>query len=152
MGRRDVLFLALVVSGAAVLASSLVPTLAPLRAPRKVANVVAPGREPIVDGLDGALRRAWAEKGLHPAPRAPELAVMRRLSLAMTGTIPSLQEIRRFEARPAGDRVRPWLETLLRDRRCADYLAERLARSYVGTEDGPFLIFRRRRFVVLAQR
>ena len=72
---------------------------------------------------------------------------MRRLSLALTGTIPSLEEIRRFEARPAGDRVRPWLDGLLRDRRCADYLAERLARAFVGTEDGPFLVFRRRRFV-----
>ncbi|MCP4812962.1 MAG: DUF1553 domain-containing protein, partial [Planctomycetaceae bacterium] len=29
----------------------------------------------------------------------------------------------------------------------ADYLAERLARAYVGTEQGPFLVYRRRRFV-----
>ena len=36
---------------------------------------------------------------------------------------------------------------MLRDRRCTDYLAERLARVYVGTEDGPFILFRRRRFV-----
>jgi hypothetical protein len=34
----------------------------------------------------------------------------------------------------------------LHDRRCADYLAERFARVFVGTEDGPFLLFRRRRF------
>ena len=40
-----------------------------------------------------------------------------------------------------------WLEDLLHDRRCADYLAERFARAFVGTEEGPFLRFRRRRFV-----
>ena len=32
------------------------------------------------------------------------------------------------------------------DPRHADYLAERLGRAYVGVEDGPFLLYRRRRF------
>ena len=82
-----------------------------------------------------------------PGRAAPQLAVMRRLSLALCGTIPSLEEIRRFEARPASGRIDAWLGDLLRDRRCADYLAERFARAFVGTEDGPFLKFRRRRFV-----
>ena len=36
---------------------------------------------------------------------------------------------------------------MLEERRHADYFAERLARAYVGTEDGPFVFFRRRRFV-----
>ena len=76
-----------------------------------------------------------------------ELAVMRRLSLSLCGTIPSLEEIRRFEYRPPDRRIDAWLDDLLRDRRCGDYLAERFARVFVGTEDGPFLKFRRRRFV-----
>ena len=71
---------------------------------------------------------------------------MRRLSLALTGSIPSLEEIRQFEARPAEGRIDRWLDDLLHDRRTADYLAERFARALVGTEDGPFLLFRRRRF------
>jgi hypothetical protein len=71
---------------------------------------------------------------------------MRRLSLALLGSIPALEEIRRFESRPAGTRVDAWLDELLHDRRTADYLAERFARAYVGTEDGPFVLFRRRRF------
>src|SRR5206468_647390 len=36
---------------------------------------------------------------------------------------------------------------MLDDQRFAYYFAERLARSYVGTEAGQFLIFRRDRFV-----
>ena len=40
-----------------------------------------------------------------------------------------------------------WLDHILQDRRFADYFAERLARTFVGTEDGPFILYRRRRFV-----
>ena len=36
---------------------------------------------------------------------------------------------------------------MLADNRCADYVAERLTRSFVGVEKGQFIIFRRDRFV-----
>ena len=85
------------------------------------------------------------ERAATRAP-SPELAVVRRLSLALTGSIPSLEELRQYEARPPEGRIESWLDDLLRDRRAADYLAERFARALVGNEDGPFLVFRRRRF------
>jgi hypothetical protein len=75
------------------------------------------------------------------------LTVARRISLGLTGTIPSLEEIRQFESWPDGGRVERWLRETLADRRYADFVAERLARAYVGVEDGPFLLYRRRRFV-----
>ncbi len=147
MGRRDLLFLALIFGGAGSLVATLAPALTPLREkPRERATPLAT-QAPVVAEVERTLRQEWASAGLKPAPRASELAVLRRLALALTGTVPSIEEIRQFEARPADDRLRHWLDGLLRDRRCADYLAERLARAYVGTEDGPFLIFRRRRFV-----
>jgi hypothetical protein len=74
------------------------------------------------------------------------LAVVRRLSLALTGTLPSLEELRGLEAVPDGHKAAVWAEALLRDRRSADYLAERFARAFVGTEGGPFIVFRRHRF------
>ncbi|MEC8590156.1 MAG: hypothetical protein VXZ15_01260, partial [Planctomycetota bacterium] len=40
-----------------------------------------------------------------------------------------------------------WLNYILEDERFADYFAERLARAYVGVENGPFIVYRRRRFV-----
>jgi hypothetical protein len=101
----------------------------------------------IVERLDQTLTTEWQLKGLTPAERASDLAVARRVSLALTGTVPSLEEIRRFEARGANERLAWWLAATLRDKRSSDYLAERLARAYVGTEEGPFLIYRRRRFV-----
>jgi len=91
--------------------------------------------------------RDWKEAGLEPAGMADGLTVARRLSLGLTGSIASLEEIRALEARPAELRIAWWLDRLLEDRRYADYMAERLARAYVGTENGPFLVYRRRRFV-----
>jgi hypothetical protein len=41
---------------------------------------------------------------------------------------------------------------LFADRRASDYLAERLVRVYVGIENGPFLIYRRRQTGGLAER
>ena len=38
----------------------------------------------------------WAQSGLVPASQAPQLTVLRRLSLALYGTVPALEEIRRF--------------------------------------------------------
>ena len=89
----------------------------------------------------------WSDHKLQAAPRADSLAIVRRLSLGLTGTAPSLEEIRALEKVPEDRRVQWWVSYLLEDRRFADYVAERLARPMIGTEDGPFVIFRRSRFV-----
>jgi hypothetical protein len=102
---------------------------------------------PAVLAVDASFDEVWRRSGVQPALRADDLAIARRLSLALLGTIPSLEEIRLFESRPAADRMTWWLRTILADRRSADYRAERLARALVGTESGPFILFRRRRFV-----
>ncbi len=100
-----------------------------------------------VSGVNAALAEQLPADKLTPAPRADDWTIARRLSLALTGTIPSLQEIRQLEATSDEHKIKWWLEGLLQDRRSADYLAERFARAFVGTEDGPFLVYRRRRFV-----
>lgn len=100
-----------------------------------------------VQAVDAAFEAEWKEKNITPAPVADALTVARRLSLALTGSIPSLQEIRTLEAKPEQERTAWWLSHVLGDRRSSDYLAERLARVYVGTEVGPFIVYRRRRLV-----
>jgi len=100
----------------------------------------------VVDQVDKEFAEAWSKAKLKPAPRASDLAIARRLSLGLTGTIPSLEEIRGFEAQPVQDRLQFWASHILEDRRYADFVAERLARAYVGVEGGPFILFRRRRF------
>jgi hypothetical protein len=97
--------------------------------------------------LNAELQARWQQEGLQPTGRADDLTLARRLSLGLTGTIPSLEEVREIERLPEGERLEWWTSRLLEDRRFGDYVGERLARVYVGTEDGPFLRFRRSRFV-----
>jgi hypothetical protein len=146
-GRRDALFLAVVLGGVGLMGAGLLRTSVTDTAQPSAKVAVRPDLAAIVSAVDSSFRRRWSEGGPVRAARADELEVMRRLSLVLCGTIPSLEEIRRFEASPKARRIETWLNELLHDRRCSDYLAERLARVYVGTEDGPFVLFRRRRFV-----
>jgi len=145
---RNLWFLGLVVGGVGILGWNLLP-------PRQ--NRAAPMHEPEVEkepvfklevaAVDRTFEEKWKTEAITPADPAPDLLVARRLSLALTGTVPSLEEIRQFESLPSEQRLNWWVDRLLHDQRYADYFAERLARSYVGTEDGPFILYRRRRFV-----
>lgn len=100
-----------------------------------------------VQRVDAALSKHWATEQFTPAEPARDLQVLRRLHLALVGTVPSLAEIRQFEADTAPQRIERWTERLLKDLRYYDYFAERLARGFVGTEQGQFIVFRRDRFV-----
>jgi len=144
MGWRNVVVLGLMLGGVAVLGATVLPSRVSRARAVRLSRVEPPG---ITAEVDRLFRRQWAEEKLEPAGRASDLAILRRLELAMTGAIPSLEAVRQFEVRPSGRRLGERLEALFRDRRSADYLAERLARAYVGTEGGPFLVYRRRRFV-----
>jgi hypothetical protein len=111
-----------------------------------------PSNEPDADWgqtlakLNAEFVQEWQDKGLTPAPHADSLTITRRLSLALTGTVPSLEEIRALEKVSPDDRLEWWTSHLLEDRRHSEYLSERLARAYVGSENGPFIVYRRRRF------
>ncbi len=96
--------------------------------------------------VDQFFEQAWAAQKMQPAELAPELQIYRRLSLALLGTIPSLEELRQFEADRQPQRLDRWTQRLLNDSRFGYYFSERLARSLVGTDDGQFLVFRRDRF------
>src|SRR5271166_2090999 len=148
MWARHVLFLGLVGGGLGTLVGNLLPPRTP--APTPVAAAMAPlpsDEQAIVDQVNAVFLNQWQQRKVTPTGRAGDLAIARRLALALVGTVPSLQEIRQLEANPGEAGLRAWLAGLLQERRHADYCAERLARTYVGTEDGPFLVFRRRRFV-----
>lgn len=113
----------------------------------KNAKQVSLELRPTIEQIDEEFESLWKKKGLESTKRTDELTVARRLGLALAGTIPSIEEIREFEQLPSEDRLDWWVSRLLEDQRTADHLAERLARGLVGVEEGPFLIFRRRRFV-----
>ncbi len=148
MWMRNILFLGLVGGGLFAVGYGLMPP----RAPRPVTSYDAAAYNDgefraTVDRVDESFHRQWSAAGVHPAKPAADLLVARRLALGLVGAVPSLEEVRQIEALPPEQRLPWWLDHLLQDRRFADYWAERLARAYVGAEDGPFLLYRRRRFV-----
>ncbi len=145
---RNLLFIGVVVGGLTTLAANLLPP----SEPAPVSQYDAPSyREQdfrlTVVRADNAFRKDWDEKSLNHSELATNLIQIRRVALGLMGTIPSLEEIRQIEALPADQQMPWWIDHVLKDQRFHDYFGERLARAFVGTEDGPFLQYRRRRFV-----
>jgi len=97
--------------------------------------------------IDATMLTEIERQELAVAPPADWLTIARRISLALVGNGLSLEEIRVVEQLPESERIAWWTEYLLEDRRSADYLAERWTRATVGTNNGPFLVFRRRMYV-----
>ena len=161
---KNLVFLGLVMAGLGALGANLFPPPKPSRT-YQIYQPVNVELQAATQQIDQAFQVQWAtfNPPLKPNLQADPLLVARRMSLALMGTTPSLEEIRRFEKAEASARQRLaqgepgefhpdrwWLWSILEnpeDRRFAEYFAERMARSLVGTEDGPFLLFRRRRFV-----
>lgn len=101
-----------------------------------------------IDRINEEFESHWETEQISPAPPADSHTLVRRLSLAMTGATPSLEELRLLERLPGeADPVQSWLDHLFDDPRYHNYFAERLARAFVGVEPGPFLVYRRRRMV-----
>jgi hypothetical protein len=146
MWARNLLFLGVCCGVAVAAAASLLPASRWAVEKKWPRSADAGDLHSAIAAVDAALAEP-STSARTVAARAPDLAIARRMSLALTGTIPSLEEIRTFESQPESERLARWLEHLLADRRYSDYVAERLARTYVGVEDGPVLIYRRRRFV-----
>ena len=100
---------------------------------------------PAITRLNAKFRQQWQAENLQVGDTVADLTVLRRLSLAMFGTVPSLEDIRAFEHDEQPNRIDRWVVKMLQDSRYSDYFAERLARSLVGVEGGPFIVFRRDR-------
>jgi hypothetical protein len=144
MWQKNALFLGLCLVGLLWLTTSVLRRDR-IQPPKQVASQDEVRRT--LEQINGEFNVDWQKQGLRPAPQADALTIVRRLSLALTGTVPSVEEIRAVEKVEEGERVGWWLSYLLKDRRFADYVAERLARPMVGTENGPFILYRRSRFV-----
>lgn len=101
----------------------------------------------VVEDVNAEFRNVWQRDEVEFAEPADWQTISRRISLALLGSGVSLEDMRWLADQPEADRTSLLLERLLADRRFADYWGERFARSYVGADEGPFLVFRRRRFV-----
>ena len=120
---------------------------------RKTTNISTPATvskqfavDLTTEKVDQWFAARWTSEQITPATTAAPLAILRRLSLALHGTVPSLEELREFDADDRPQKLERWTQRLLTDSRCPTYLSERLGRALVGADEGPFLAFRRDRF------
>ncbi|MBC8114552.1 MAG: DUF1549 domain-containing protein, partial [Candidatus Saccharimonas sp.] len=135
----------LVIAGVFALVATAARSHVAKQAP-EIPSRVSTEPDAAVSKIDRLLADKWRDAELQPARAADEFSILRRLSLVLHGTIPSLEEIRLFEADTQPQRIERWTERLLADRRFADYFTRRLARVYVGADEGQFVVFRRDRF------
>lgn len=96
-----------------------------------------------------------SSKPLAMAELADWQTVCRRLSLGLVGCTPSLEELRAIDKIGSGgtgseeadwEKIQWWTDYLLSDPRWSEYFAERFSRAMLGTDQGPFVVFRRNRF------
>lgn len=148
---QPLLMLAAIGSGLTVVTASL-RSRPNVRQPERVqVAYAAEDFSETVRAADRELREMALGAGVHGAELqvaspADSLTVARRLSLALVGSGLSLEELQALRSVPEDQQIR-WLTSyLLEDPRWSDYFAERFSRAFVGTNDGPFLLFRRRKF------
>ena len=78
---------------------------------------------PLREVIDANVQAAWKQENLQPAPRADDATFLRRVSLDLTGTIPTAAEARQFlDDKDAEKRAR-LVERLLADSRFAQQQA-----------------------------
>ena len=72
-----------------------------------------------VAALNAEFQRQWKLSGVKIAERADDLSILRRLSLSLFGTVPSLEDIRRFEADQQPHRARAHVDNAQHGVLCA---------------------------------
>src|SRR6266436_187053 len=125
MWSRNCLFVAVCLAGAGLVANTLLrrERIAPPRAVNTIGARLHRTTEATDDfasslvKLNAVFHDHWREQGMQPAPAADHLTIARRLSLALVGTVPSLEEIRALESVEAEERVAWWTSHRLEDRR-----------------------------------
>jgi hypothetical protein len=96
--------------------------------------------------VDAILQSSWDEASVDAAEPADDLQVLRRLSLALVGTAPSLEEIRRFERDTSPDRLQQWTARFVADSRFVEYFAARLGDAFVDPVSEELKPHQRERF------
>ncbi|MCA9150649.1 MAG: DUF1549 domain-containing protein [Planctomycetales bacterium] len=79
--------------------------------------------EEMTQRIDQWIDDALAANQLTPAPQATDAEFLRRLSLDLTGVIPTVAEVREFLADSRPDKRRMWIDRMLESPRHATHLA-----------------------------
>lgn len=88
--------------------------------------------------IDEEILSALADLGVKPSPQASEAGLLRRLSLSLTGRLPSQSEVKYYLADNASDKYERLVDRLLASEAFVDFWTWRLARQLrvrVGPND-----------------
>lgn len=96
------------------------------------ANTGAAAPSEAASRVDAALEKAWADRGLVVAPEVDDATYLRRLSIDLMGRIPSVAELRAFEADPPADRRARAVDRMLASPEHASHLARTWERILLG--------------------
>lgn len=98
--------------------------------------------------LDALVAARWAAAGVEPAADAGDLTILRRLTLALVGSVPSTEELREFEADTGSDRLQRWTARLIADRRFVEYLGAKFAAAFIDSGGDDLKPHQQMRFAV----
>jgi hypothetical protein len=87
--------------------------------------------------IDRQIRAKWEEAGLSPAEAASDAEFMRRASLDIVGTIPSLAEAERFLSDSSPEKRRVYVDGLLKSPQYATHWADIWAEMLLGLKNEP---------------
>ncbi len=85
--------------------------------------------------VDHHVRAKWSEKELSPSSRSEDAEFLRRVSLDLVGSIPSLEDAKAFLESGASDKREKLVDSLLASEKYAEHWATTWAGSLVGHED-----------------
>lgn len=74
--------------------------------------------------LDRIVREGWQAAGIDPAPHVDDATYLRRISLDLTGRIPTAAQVASFESDRRSDKRRQWVDTLLASEGFAEHWAD----------------------------
>lgn len=97
-------------------------------------TAAAPSDSNPTSPIDAALESTWAERGITPAEPISDDAYLRRVSIDLIGRIPSIEELRAFQAESAPDRRARAVKQLLASPEHARHLARVWDRLLLGPE------------------
>jgi Protein of unknown function (DUF1549)/Protein of unknown function (DUF1553) len=86
--------------------------------------VVQAAENPVREVIDAQIRAAWQREKITPAPRADDAAFLRRVYLDLIGTIPTVEEARKFLDDADAKKREKLIDRLLADPRFAAQQAE----------------------------
>src|SRR5689334_18598206 len=100
------------------------PALALLAGLSLASAGAAQSSRPLRQTIDEEIRAAWQKNKITPAPKADDSAFLRRVSLDLTGVIPTADEVRRFLADSDPKKREKLIDRLLAEPRFAAHQAD----------------------------